>query len=202
MARAYDEEDHPLSERGIEQQNEGLLRRYRDFRRGADAVTTVWRAHPEVIAVSLIGSVARAPWKEVPPLRTVPARADRAVARVQGRRSRLVARPPGLARHASPGQGPGATHTEGRGGHRHRITPGRRVHSRARHRPLPRTAVRFQRLSQGESGMPDPGLRGCGAAASARGVQVASGEPGRESCGPAIRAVDRSAAPCERSAAS
>ena len=38
MARAYDEEDHPLSERGIEQQNEGLLRRYREFRRGADAV--------------------------------------------------------------------------------------------------------------------------------------------------------------------
>ena len=25
-----------------------------------------WRTHPEVIAVSLIGSVARAPWKEVP----------------------------------------------------------------------------------------------------------------------------------------
>lgn len=39
MARAYDEEDYPLSERGIERQNEGLLRRYRDFRRGADAVT-------------------------------------------------------------------------------------------------------------------------------------------------------------------
>ena len=66
MARAYDEEDHPLSERGIEQRNHALLRRYRDFRRGADAVTAAWRAHPEVIAVSLIGSVARAPWKEVP----------------------------------------------------------------------------------------------------------------------------------------
>ena len=49
MARAYDEEDHPLSERGIEQQNEGILRRYRDFRRGADAVITAWRAHPEAI---------------------------------------------------------------------------------------------------------------------------------------------------------
>ena len=66
MARAYDEEDHPLSERGIEQQNEVLLRRYREFRRGADAVAAAWRAHPEVIAVSLIGSVARYPWKEVP----------------------------------------------------------------------------------------------------------------------------------------
>ena len=67
MARAYDEEDHPLCERGIEQRNHALLRRYREFRRGADAVAAAWRAHPEVIAVSLIGSVARAPWKEVPP---------------------------------------------------------------------------------------------------------------------------------------
>ena len=66
MAWVHDEEDHPLSERGIEQQNEVLLRRYREFRRDADAVAAAWRAHPEVIAVSLIGSVARAPWKEVP----------------------------------------------------------------------------------------------------------------------------------------
>ena len=66
MAWVRSEEDHPLSERGIEQQNEVLLRRYREFRRGADTVTAAWRAHPEVIAVSLIGSVARAPWKEVP----------------------------------------------------------------------------------------------------------------------------------------
>ena len=65
-ARVHVEEDHPLSERGIEQQNEVLLRRYREFRRGAVAVTAAWRALPEVIAVSLIGSVARAPWKEVP----------------------------------------------------------------------------------------------------------------------------------------
>ena len=66
MTRAYDEEDRPLSERGIEHQNEALLRRYREFRRGADAVTAAWRAHSEVIAVSMFGSVARAPWKEVP----------------------------------------------------------------------------------------------------------------------------------------
>ena len=66
MARAYDEEDHPLSECGIEQRNHALLRRYREFRRGADAVAAAWRAHPEVIAVALIGSVARAPWKEAP----------------------------------------------------------------------------------------------------------------------------------------
>ena len=66
MARFYDGERHPLSERGIEQENRMLLRRYREFRRGADAVTEAWRMHSEVIAVSLIGSVARAPWKEVP----------------------------------------------------------------------------------------------------------------------------------------
>ena len=64
--RAYDEEDHPLSEPGIEQRNHALLRRYREFRSGADAVAAAWRAHPEVLAVSLIGSVARAPWKEAP----------------------------------------------------------------------------------------------------------------------------------------
>ena len=39
MAWVHDEEHHPLSERGIEQQNEVLLRRYREFRCGADAVT-------------------------------------------------------------------------------------------------------------------------------------------------------------------
>lgn len=66
MTRFHDEEPHPLSERGIEQENRMLLRRYREFRRGADAVTKAWRKRPEVIAVSLIGSVARAPWKEVP----------------------------------------------------------------------------------------------------------------------------------------
>ena len=66
MAWFHDEEEHPLPERGIEQRNQGLLRRYREFRRGADAVAAAWRAHPEVIAVSVVGSVARAPGKEVP----------------------------------------------------------------------------------------------------------------------------------------
>ena len=66
MAWIHDEEDHPLFERGIEQRNHALLRRYRELRRGAAAVTAAWRVHPELIAVSPIGSVARAPWKEVP----------------------------------------------------------------------------------------------------------------------------------------
>ena len=135
------------------------------------------------------------------------------MARVQGRRSRITSGigrwavrtaypPPGLARWVAPGQGAGVTHSVGRGVHRHRVAPGRRVHYRARHRPLPRTAVRFQHLSQGEGGMPGPRLRGRGAAASARGVQVASGELGRGPCGPVVRTRDKAAASRERSAAS
>lgn len=60
------EEEHALSPAGIAEQNNGLLRRYREFRRAADAVVAIWRNYPEVMAVALIGSVAKAPWKEVP----------------------------------------------------------------------------------------------------------------------------------------
>ncbi len=60
------EEEHALSPAGITEQNDGLLRRYREFRRAADAVVAIWRNHPEVMAAALIGSVAKAPWKEVP----------------------------------------------------------------------------------------------------------------------------------------
>ena len=55
-----------LSRAGIAEQNRALLRRYRDFRRAADAVVASWRHSPEVAAVALIGSVAAAPWQEVP----------------------------------------------------------------------------------------------------------------------------------------
>lgn len=55
-----------LSPAGIAEQNETLLHRYRDFRRAADAVAAAWRERPEVMAVALIGSLAVAPWKEVP----------------------------------------------------------------------------------------------------------------------------------------
>ena len=74
MAWIHDEEDPPLSERSIEQRKQWLLRRYREFRRGADAVTAAWWAHPEVITVSLIGSVEGSA-----ALRAVPACAGRAV---------------------------------------------------------------------------------------------------------------------------
>ena len=59
-------EDRALSPAGIAEQNRLLLSRYRDFRRAADAVADAWRDRPEVLAVALIGSVAAAPWKEVP----------------------------------------------------------------------------------------------------------------------------------------
>ncbi len=60
------EEEHALSPAGIAEENEGLLRRYRDFRRAADAMAAAWRDYTEVMAVALIGSLAVAPWKEVP----------------------------------------------------------------------------------------------------------------------------------------
>ena len=128
------------------------------------------------------------------PLRAVPARTSRAVARVQGRGPGLVARPPGLARRIAPGPSPGPAHVVGRGVHRHRVASGRRVHSRARHGPLSRAAVRSQHLPQGKGRVPGSGLRGGDAAAPARGVQVAIGEPGRGSFGPAVRSDDFSAA--------
>lgn len=62
----WQEERRAVSPAGIAEQNDGLLRRYHDFRRAADAVVAAWRARPEVAAVALIGSVAVAPWKEVP----------------------------------------------------------------------------------------------------------------------------------------
>jgi hypothetical protein len=55
-----------LGSEGIAEQNRHLLRRYRDFRSAADAIVDAWRGKDEVVAVALIGSVAREPWKEVP----------------------------------------------------------------------------------------------------------------------------------------
>lgn len=60
------EEQQALTSAGIRKQNSILLRRYRNFRAVADLVIETWRRHPDVAAVALVGSVARAPWKEVP----------------------------------------------------------------------------------------------------------------------------------------
>ena len=60
------EDRKALTRAGIEGQNAMLMRRYRSFRIVADLVVEAWRRHPDVAAVSLVGSVARTPWKEVP----------------------------------------------------------------------------------------------------------------------------------------
>lgn len=53
----------------IEQQNRYLLAQQRQFRMAADIVTDAWMAFAEVEAVAVIGSVAKALWKEVPRFR-------------------------------------------------------------------------------------------------------------------------------------
>ena len=55
-----------MKRREIEEQNQHMLARQREFRVAADAVTDAWVAFPEVRAVAVIGSVAKALWKEVP----------------------------------------------------------------------------------------------------------------------------------------
>lgn len=60
------EDEHALSPAGIAEENARQIHRYREFRLAADAIAAAWRKRPEVLAVSLIGSLARAPWKEVP----------------------------------------------------------------------------------------------------------------------------------------
>ena len=46
------EDEQALSHAGIAEQNDGLLRRYREFRQAADAVAAAWRGRPEVVAVA------------------------------------------------------------------------------------------------------------------------------------------------------
>ena len=60
------EQERAPTRAGIEEQNAFLLQRYRDFRRAADMIVDAWRQHSDVTAIALVGSVARAPWKEVP----------------------------------------------------------------------------------------------------------------------------------------
>ncbi len=53
----------------IEEQNRYLMERQRHFRIAADVVCDAWASFAEVEAVAVIGSVARALWKEVPRFR-------------------------------------------------------------------------------------------------------------------------------------
>jgi hypothetical protein len=50
----------------IAEQNRYLLRQQQDFRRAADVVTNALMTFEEVEAIAVIGSVAKALWKEVP----------------------------------------------------------------------------------------------------------------------------------------
>jgi hypothetical protein len=50
----------------IAEQNRFMLLRQREFRIAADVVTDAWTSFPDVRAVAVIGSVAKALWKEVP----------------------------------------------------------------------------------------------------------------------------------------
>jgi len=53
----------------IEEQNRYMLARQRQFRMAADVVVEAWMIFAEVQAVAVIGSVAKALWKEVPRFR-------------------------------------------------------------------------------------------------------------------------------------
>jgi hypothetical protein len=56
----------PVKRSEIEQQNQLMLRRQREFRVAADFVTDAWAVFDEVRSVAVIGSVAKALWKEIP----------------------------------------------------------------------------------------------------------------------------------------
>lgn len=50
----------------VRQDNARLLRTQRHFRRAADVITDSWSSFPQVVAIAVIGSVAKPLWKEVP----------------------------------------------------------------------------------------------------------------------------------------
>lgn len=50
----------------LRQDNAHLLLTQRNFRRAADVITNAWSSFPQVVAIAVIGSVAKPLWKEVP----------------------------------------------------------------------------------------------------------------------------------------
>src|ERR1700694_4202614 len=50
----------------IEEENNRMVRRQREFRLAADVVTKCWLRFSEVQAIAVIGSVSKPLWKEVP----------------------------------------------------------------------------------------------------------------------------------------
>jgi hypothetical protein len=59
----------PMRRSAIEEQNNYVLRRQREFRIAADVVADAFMGFEEVEAVAVIGSVAKPLWKEIPRLR-------------------------------------------------------------------------------------------------------------------------------------
>ncbi len=59
-------EKEALTPEGIAERNQAMLLQYFELRCAADAVAEAWRRHPDLLAISLIGSLARQPWKDVP----------------------------------------------------------------------------------------------------------------------------------------
>ena len=53
----------------IEEENNRMVRRQREFRLAADVVTKCWAVFPEVEAIAVIGSVSKSLWKEIPRFR-------------------------------------------------------------------------------------------------------------------------------------
>lgn len=60
-----EEDAQALTPEGIAEANAAALSQFSRFRQAADTVTDAWRTRPEVQAVTLIGSLAIMPWKEV-----------------------------------------------------------------------------------------------------------------------------------------
>ena len=177
----------PTSRAGIEEQNSLLLDRYRQFRIAADVVAAALRTHPHVLAIALIGSVARDPWKEVP--RFSPYRRARVelwheckdldlaiwlsnLSDLNALRRRSAAALRKLMERAR---------------HRRCGPPGRCLHPRTGNRPLSGTALRLQRLSERQARMPRSRLRRCAVPAPARGFRLVAGHSCAGSGGPPVR---------------
>jgi hypothetical protein len=50
----------------VNEDNAFLLRRQQHFRRAADVIAAAWSDFPQVVAIAVIGSIAKPLWKEVP----------------------------------------------------------------------------------------------------------------------------------------
>ena len=61
-----EEDARALTPEGISEANASALDQYDRFRQAADAVTDAWSTRSDVLAVTLVGSLAVLPWKEVP----------------------------------------------------------------------------------------------------------------------------------------